>query len=55
MGYEYKVVAVQVWHENRIEPNLESLIEEYAKGGWRLAHTIAKDGWTSGFIFERHQ
>ena len=55
MGYEYKVVQTQVWNGSRIEASVEEVIREHSKEGWRLAHTILRNGYTGGFIFERPQ
>lgn len=33
--------------------NLESVINEYAREGWRLSSTLERDGTTIGLVFER--
>lgn len=33
--------------------DLESIINEYAREGWRLANTVSRDGTTTGLVFER--
>jgi len=33
--------------------NMESIINEYAREGWRLAETLEQDGTTVGLLFER--
>jgi hypothetical protein len=33
--------------------NIESVINEYAKEGWRISETLERDGTTIGLIFER--
>ncbi len=32
---------------------IESIINEYAREGWRLTETLAADGSTVGLVFER--
>lgn len=56
MGFEYKVVEMETWTvDYRIRVEVEKMIQEHAKEGWRLAQTIVREGWTVGYIFERHQ
>jgi len=33
--------------------NLESIINEYAREGWRLSESLQRDGTTIGLVFER--
>jgi hypothetical protein len=33
--------------------DLETVINEYAREGWRLVDTIDRDGTTTGLVFER--
>lgn len=33
--------------------NLESVINEYAREGWRLTETLQENGTTVGLVFER--
>jgi len=33
--------------------DLESVIGEYARQGWRLCETLSEDGTTVGLVFER--
>lgn len=33
--------------------DLESVISEYARQGWRLSETLDSDGTTIGLVFER--
>lgn len=33
--------------------NLESIINEYAREGWRFSDTLQRDGTTIGLVFER--
>jgi hypothetical protein len=33
--------------------NLESVINEYAREGWRLTETLSREGTTVGLVFER--
>jgi hypothetical protein len=33
--------------------NLEAILNEYAREGWRLTETLESDGTTVGLVFER--
>ncbi|MFC7074023.1 DUF4177 domain-containing protein [Halovenus rubra] len=33
--------------------NIESVINEHASEGWRLAETLSREGTTIGLVFER--
>lgn len=33
--------------------DLDAIINEYAREGWRLVETIAREGTTVGLVFER--
>ena len=33
--------------------DVESVVNEYAKQGWRLVETMDRDGTTIGLVFER--
>ncbi|MES3516726.1 MAG: hypothetical protein PPP58_03575 [Natronomonas sp.] len=33
--------------------DIESVVSEYARQGWRLAETMERDGTTVGLVFER--
>jgi hypothetical protein len=33
--------------------NVESVVNEHASEGWRLADTVEQDGTTVGLVFER--
>ncbi|MEF8814075.1 MAG: hypothetical protein V5A55_09685 [Halovenus sp.] len=33
--------------------DLESIINEYAREGWRLSESLQRDGTTVGLVFER--
>ena len=46
MGYEYKVVEVQIWNGSRIDTNAEEVIRQHTNEGWRIAHTILRNGYT---------
>ena len=44
-------------HETEVHPDnlsdLDALINEYAREGWRYVDTMARDGTTIGLIFEK--
>ena len=48
---------VYTTHQTQVRPGkvsqLESIINEYAREGWRLAETLDADGSTVGLVFER--
>jgi hypothetical protein len=33
--------------------NMESILNEYARQGWRLSDTVDRNGTTTGLVFER--
>lgn len=33
--------------------DLETIVNEYAREGWRLNETLERDGTTAGLLFER--
>jgi len=47
-----------VYTTHELDPNrgladLESIVNEYAREGWRLTETVARDGSTLALVFER--
>lgn len=48
---------VYTLHETEVNSrkmgSLESIINEYAREGWRLSNTLERDGTTVGLVFER--
>jgi hypothetical protein len=46
---------VYTTHETQVRElgDLESVINEYAREGWRLVDTVTREGTTVGLLFER--
>ena len=49
--YVYTTHAMEV-REKKMG-DIESVVSEYARQGWRLAETMERDGTTIGLVFER--
>jgi hypothetical protein len=49
----YVYTTHQTEAKSRKIGNLEAIINEYAREGWRLNETLQQDGTTVGLVFER--